>query len=169
VEREPLKRGGDARGFVEKDIGYFKETGGPREEPEVCCDPALSRQNTILTLEKEEGGEDVGRENQRKGAEHAVKTGEGEEPHKPAESTTTALAQTKVTHGPPPATRETLPDTGKNDLAGSSGSADNLKNPPPALSPGSGPDEDTTPSAFLHGFARRQEINQTNCSSSPGS
>ena len=43
VEREPLKRGEDIRGFREKDVGESKGkgAGGPRENPEVCCDDHL--------------------------------------------------------------------------------------------------------------------------------
>jgi len=51
-------------------------------------------------LKKDKGREDVGHENQGKGAEHAVKKGKGENPLKPAGDTTTVPAQTKVTHDP---------------------------------------------------------------------
>lgn len=168
AEREPLRKGGDTKGFKE-DVGGFKgkDTGGLNGKPEVCCDPPLLRNNAVLTpSEKERGRGDVGRENKGKGTEHAVKKGKGEDPLKPAENTTTAPARTKVTHNPAPATREAPSDTRNNNAAGSSGSLDNLNKPPTALSPGSGPDEDTASSTFPRSFARCQEINQTNCNSS---
>lgn len=139
TERGPLKAERDTRGFKKKDVG------GPKEE-------------------------DGGRGNQGNAAEHVVKREKDGKAPKLTESTTPALTKTKATYNPSPATRKTPPDTGNNNVAGSSGFVDdpneNLLSTP---SPGSGLDDDTTPSTFLHGFARCQEINQINCSSSSAS
>ena len=174
----PQKKGWDAGGdvVIPYDVGTrppvptppLPKTGGN----EVCCDSPLFRRNAILTpSEKERGRKDFGRENRGKETEQAIKMGKDGEAMKPAESTTKAPARTKFIHDSPPAILETLPDTrNNNDVAGTSGSVDNPNKPPLSIpSPGLDLDENTTPSMFLRGFARCQEINQTSCCDSSAS
>ena len=128
IEHKSLKKGGDTRGFKGKDVG------GLKEKLEVFCDPSLPTQRYPDSSEKEKERKDVGPKNHGKGNGHVFKTEKDEKAPKPTESTTTAPVQTKDTHGPPPTTRETPPDSS---------------------------DEDITPSTFLHGSPRYQEINQS--------
>jgi hypothetical protein len=96
----------------------------------------LQHNAILIPSEKERGRKDIGRGNQGKKTEQATKTWKDEKAQKSAESTT-APARTKVTHDPPPATREIPPDTRR--LFGNPN-----ETPLPAPSPGSDQDECTT-------------------------